>query len=111
MKQKWIIMGVICIIVGLLAMAFVSQAAQGQGAQGSGPCQQIVIACKDAGFVQGGAKEGNGLWKDCVGPIMQGTPQPHDAIRSLPQINSQIVGECKAKHPDFGQLKAHHQKW
>jgi hypothetical protein len=107
MKQKLIIMGTICTIVGSLAMPFVSQAAQGQGAKGEGPCKQIVIACENAGFVQGAAKEGNGLWKDCVGPIMQGTPQPHNATRSLPQVNSQIVAECKAKHPNFGQLKAH----
>jgi hypothetical protein len=31
-----------------------------------GPCQQIMAACRQAGFVQGGAKTGVGLGVDCV---------------------------------------------
>ena len=37
-----------------------------------GPCQQIMAACHQAGFVQGGAKTGAGLAVDCIRPIMQG---------------------------------------
>jgi len=33
-------------------------------------CQNILNACKKAGFIQGQAKEDNGLWKDCFGPLV-----------------------------------------
>jgi len=112
MKQNRIIMGAIRTMIGSLAIAVVSQAAQGQGqgaqrqgSQDPGPCQQIVADCKNAGFVQGDWKEGNGLWKDCVGPIMQGTTQPQNASKPLPQVSPQIVEECKAKHPEFGNKR------
>ena len=67
-----------------------------------GPCQQIMAACQQAGFVQGGAKTGAGLQVDCVRPIMQGgTFQRPKASKALPQVDQQIVAACKASNPSF----------
>jgi hypothetical protein len=72
---------------------------------GQGPCEQIKAACERAGFVEGGANQGNGLTWDCVVPIVQGTPQPNNTSKPLPQIDPQIVAACKANNPKFGQPK------
>jgi hypothetical protein len=37
-----------------------------------GPCEQIMAACQQAGFVRGGAKTGAGLAVDCVRPMCKG---------------------------------------
>ena len=71
-----------------------------------GPCQQIVAACRQAGFVQGGAKTGVGLGVDCVRPILQGTAQRRKASKALPQVDQQIVAACKARNPNFGKANA-----
>src|SRR6266481_5944898 len=72
-------------------------------AQAAGPCREIVAACREAGFTQGGARTGDGIQVDCVRPIMLGTAQPPRAAKPLPQIDPQIVAACKARNPDFGQ--------
>ena len=71
-----------------------------------GPCQQIMAACRQAGFVEKGAGTGVGLAVDCVRPIVQGTAQRPKASKPLPQIDQQIVDACKASNPNFGQAKA-----
>jgi len=68
-------------------------------------CEQIKTACESAGFVKGQAKEGNGLWRDCVDPIMRGTTQPKKAGKPLPQVDATAVSDCKAKDPQFGEGK------
>jgi hypothetical protein len=70
-----------------------------------GPCEQIVQACKNAGFIEGDVKEGNGLWVDCIDPIMHGGAQPAKAKIPLPSVSPDAVGACKQKHPNFGQPK------
>jgi hypothetical protein len=72
-------------------------------AQAEGPCRQIAAACREAGFIQGRARNGEGIAVDCIRPLMLGTAQPRNASKPLPQIDSQIVAECKARNPDFGQ--------
>jgi len=74
-------------------------------AQAAGPCREIVAACREAGFTQGGARTGDGIQVDCVRPIMLGTAQPPRAAKPLPQIDPQIVAACKARNPDFGQQR------
>jgi hypothetical protein len=37
---------------------------------------------------------------------MRGTPQPRRAGRPLPQINLQLVADCKVQNPNFGQRNA-----
>src|SRR5262249_25997334 len=69
-------------------------------------CREIVVACQQAGFIQGGARTGDGIQVDCVRPILLGTAQPRRATRPLPQIDPQIVAACKARNPDFRQRNA-----
>jgi hypothetical protein len=57
-------------------------------------CDQIKVACKNAGFVQGGGAR-NGLLLGCFQPIVQGTAQPKLASIPLPKINPQLVDACR----------------
>ena len=101
MRLKRIRLGALCTIAIGLGTAFASQAAPVQG-----PCGQITAACQRAGFVQGGAKKGNGLQVHCIDPIMQGTAQPQKATKPLPQVDPQLVASCKLENPRFGQRQA-----
>jgi len=69
-------------------------------------CAAIRAACEQAGFVQGGARTGDGLFVDCIAPIIRQTPQPPRASRPLPKIDLQLVADCKAQNPNFGQRNA-----
>jgi hypothetical protein len=91
----------LCAFVASLGTAVVAEAAPRQR-----PCAEIRAACEQAGFVQGGAKAGDGIVADCIRPIMQGTPQPRRANKPLPQIDQQLVADCKAQNPNFGQRNA-----
>ena len=66
-------------------------------------CRQIRQACQEAGFVQGFAREGIGLQIHCIMPIIQASPQPPTARRPLPKVSPQLVADCKAANPRFGQ--------
>ena len=77
----------------------------GKGSAPEGPCKQIVDACKTAGFIPGDWKKGDGLWRDCVDPIMQGKSTAPGATKPLPAVDPKLVAECKAKHPNFGEGK------
>ena len=89
-------------VCALLAGPGVALAAE---APAQGPCDQIVAACKSAGFIEGDFKTGNGLQVDCIRPIMQGTPQPPKAKIPLPKVSPEAVAACKQKHPNFGEPK------
>jgi len=67
------------------------------------PCQQVRQACLGAGFVKGAWKQGNGLWRDCINPVMQG--QPNGTSKALPSVGSDVIAACKAKHPKFGSRR------
>jgi hypothetical protein len=69
-----------------------------------GPCEQIKQACTNAGFIKGEAKEGKGLWRDCIDPIVQGTTAKKSVL-ALPTVDPSVVSACKAKHPKFGEGK------
>jgi len=89
-----------------LAVAFAaatSFAAQDAAPEKEGPCKEIKEACQKAGFVQGEAKEGYGLWVDCIDPIMRGISQPSKARKPLPAVGADLINACKAKHPNFGE--------
>jgi hypothetical protein len=81
-------------------------------AQGQPPdaCKQVAQACQQAGFKKGDWKKGDGLWRDCVDPIMQGQTSVAGATKPLPSVNPQVVADCKAKHPKFGAGKVGSQK-
>jgi len=72
-------------------------------AQNQGPCRQIRLACEGAGFTPGAAREGVGLQVHCIIPIMQTRAQPPTARRPLPRVDAQLVADCLASNPGFGQ--------
>jgi hypothetical protein len=80
-------------------MAFAASAPEGKA---PGPCQEILKACEDAGFVKGEAKKGYGLWLDCVDPIVQGKSTVPGATKALPSVDANLIAACKAKNPKFG---------
>ena len=67
----------------------------------SRPCEQIVEACKSAGFVTGDARQVYG--RDCIDPIMRGASQPPNADKPLPPVSPELVAACKQKRPNFGE--------
>jgi lipoprotein-anchoring transpeptidase ErfK/SrfK len=75
-------------------------------AQSAEPCVQIRLACQGAGFAPGAALDGIGLQVHCIMPIMQARPQPPSARRPLPDINPQLVADCRASNPGFGRPRA-----
>jgi hypothetical protein len=70
------------------------------------PCDQIIHACKQAGFVEGDYKKGYGLWLDCIDPIMRGTKQPAIADKPLPEVSAELIEACRQKEPNFGQRRS-----
>jgi hypothetical protein len=92
-------------ILGMLLFGLVpcgpAQAAPRQPA-----CVELMSACEQAGFVRGDAKGGDGLFVDCVVPILRGTPQRRRASKPLPQIDPGLVANCRAQNPNFGQRAA-----
>jgi N-acetylglucosamine-6-sulfatase len=91
----------LCLTVVGFGMAFATHAASRDG-----PCEQITAACRDAGFVRGGAKNGNALRLDCVDPIVQGTARRPKASLPLPQVDPQLVQACKIQRLGAGQPQA-----
>ena len=69
------------------------------------PCRQIIDACKANGFILGEYKEGKGLWRDCVCPIMNGTKPPANTELTLPSISPQTIANCKTKRPNICKPK------
>jgi arylsulfatase A-like enzyme len=92
------------VVLGLAVACASARAPVHTRAQGS--CEQIKAACQGAGFVQGGGKEGRGLWLDCISPIMQGQSQPRRASKPLPQVDAQTVAACRTQDPQFGQTRS-----
>jgi hypothetical protein len=76
-------------------------------------CQQICSTCEAAGFIQGEAKVGDGLWVDCIRPIMAGTGEPAKGVKagkSLPAAPGggtwdALRSQCQASNPGFGLKK------
>jgi N-acetylglucosamine-6-sulfatase len=99
--HDWVVRGLVVLaLLGLVRdLPVKAQPAQG-------PCQQIIAACRDAGFAPGRAMEGAGLMVDCVNPLMQGTAQRSKASKPLPPRDAQMVAACKAANSNFGQGKA-----
>ena len=95
---------IFCAIVGTLIAGPETIAVQAAPRQR--PCAEIRAACEQAGFVQGGSQTGDGLFVDCIVPILKGRPQPRRATKPLPEIDLQLVAACKAQNPNFGQRSA-----
>lgn len=89
----------------LTALSLSSAVAFAQAKKGDHPpaeCKPIEDACKQAGFIRGDWKKGDGLWRDCVNPLMQGKTSVPGASKPLPSVDGKLVADCKAKHPKFG---------
>jgi hypothetical protein len=89
-----------------LGALWVAVMAFGAVAAAQRPCEQIREACISSGFVQRGIKGGNSLQRDCIDPIMQGTPPSVATSMPLPAVDSATVAACKARNPAFGQALA-----
>ena len=50
-----------------------------------------------AGFVQGGSQTGDGLFVDCIVPILKGRPQPRRATKPLPEIICSLLQLAKCR--------------
>jgi len=74
-------------------------------ARGVGPCRQIILACESAGFVKGDAREGYGLYKDCVNVIVRGAARPPNADKPLPPGSPDLVAACRRDNPHFDHPK------
>lgn len=99
MRQVRLSAAAVCALLTAPAVAL------GAEAPAQGPCDQIVAACKSAGFIEGDYRTGNGLQVDCIVPIIRGTPQPPQAKIPLPKVSPEAVEACKQKHPNFGEPK------
>jgi hypothetical protein len=76
------------ILVGLGMSALAANFALAQEAK---PCKNIHAACSAAGYIKGHHKEGKGLWKDCINPILAG-----QSVAGV-TVNSADVQACQAK--------------
>ncbi len=101
MRQGRAPIGTLGLLVLGLAATVTTAAAQNEGA-----CRQIRLACEGAGFTPGAARDGVGLAVHCIIPIMQTRAQPPTARRPLPRVDPQLVADCAASNPGFGQPRA-----
>ncbi len=60
-------------------------------------CMAIETACKSAGFVVGGAKNGKGLIENCVKPVLSGTK-----VEGV-TVQDSDVAACQAHHKMSGK--------
>lgn len=59
-------------------------------------CQSIADACAAAGFTPGNWQTGDGYWRNCVNPILQGqTGTVAGNSKPLPTVDSSLVTSCK----------------
>ena len=64
-------------------------------------CAEIRAACKQAGFVRGRAKTGEGIFVDCIAPIMRRAPQPRRASKPLPQNQPAACGRLQSAESEL----------
>jgi hypothetical protein len=102
-SKKWTTLLVVFGSIGLSLSSFADEKNAHEHAPG--PCKQIAQACQNAGFIKGDWKKGDGLWRDCVDPIMQGQTNVPGASKPLPTVDASLVAACKAKNPKFGSGK------
>ena len=75
----------------LKAIAIACVLALGGTAFGAGPCKQISNACVAAGYYKGGAKQGRGLYRNCIQPLLGGA-----AVANV-SVDAGTVQACIAK--------------
>ena len=95
MRDKWSSNAMFCVVAAALAGPLYAQSAKPKSED---PCLQIQKACIAAGYKEGEAKEGEGLWYDCVDPIMKGKKPTG---KKQPDVSSQVIAACRAKDPTY----------
>jgi hypothetical protein len=105
--KRCLIAGVGIVALGLSFSAWSYTPGQGQGGPGMQggqggsdwhhPCKAIADACKNAGYVHGGAKSGNGIMANCLKPLLEG-----QSVKGV-SISAEEVAACKAK------MQEHHE--
>jgi hypothetical protein len=100
MRAKWTSRFAFSLLAASVAAPLYAQTAAEPA--DSHPCDQIVSACKSAGFVDGDSKAGKGLWSECINPLMRGTTDPNKKM-GLPKVSPELVSACHAKDPSFGE--------
>jgi len=90
-----VLMSCIVVLTGALSLADTSTPPATAGKK-MGPCKQIIAACESAGFEKGmHKKDGKGLYKDCLDPILAG-----QSVAGV-SVDPSLVPACqaaKAKH-------------
>lgn len=76
----------------------VTTAAEPKAVDGKAACESILKACREAGFVMGGIKRGNGMQADCLKPLLTESAQPKTATRPLPRVPSELITACRDQY-------------
>jgi hypothetical protein len=95
MRDKWSSNAVFCVVAAALAGPLYAQSATPKPED---PCEQIHNACIAAGYHERDANKGEGLWYDCVDPIMKGKKPTG---KKQPDVSSQVIAACRAKDPTY----------
>ena len=90
MRHKWSSNTLSFLVAATLAGPLYAQSAPAK--PDTDPCDQVVKACKTAGY-----EEGHGLWYDCVDPLLHGK----QATGKKPEVSSQVISACHTKDPTF----------
>jgi serine/threonine protein kinase len=59
-------------------------------------CQKIVAECKKLGYIVGEWKQDNGLWKDCLDPVVKGSTPTRDGKPMTVPVSPGDVQSCRA---------------
>ena len=90
------------LLINTLVLLVFYSVAKAEESAAPAPCKKIAEVCEAAGFIKGDWKNGDGLWRDCVNPIIQGVKSAPGASKPLPIVDAKSISACKAKHPKFG---------
>jgi hypothetical protein len=71
--------------------------------EGAHPCKQVRKACEAGGFVKGSHKEGKGLIKDCMKPLLAG------AVVAGVTADAGAIQGCQAKKAAHDKKRQHAQ--
>ncbi|MGZ3688578.1 MAG: hypothetical protein ACXWP5_11415 [Bdellovibrionota bacterium] len=93
MRNEWIRFGAFVVGVGLM----IAQGAQAKVIviHKDHPCKKIRVACENANYFRGAhERDGKGLFKDCMKPIMAGK-----SVEGV-TVSADDVAACKAKRAE-----------
>jgi hypothetical protein len=97
----------IVFILSAIGQSSVFAAAGGPPPPKEPNCLAVYNACTGGGYIFGDAGKGNGLWKDCITPLMTNTASPKAPPPGVtfpaktPQLTQQIQ-TCHQNHPKWG---------